>query len=114
MDWDEIVSFMCALPGVSMKVVAKGALAPVVRGKQIVAPGRTPGSIALRATREEIEYLIESDPGTFWQTPQYSGWPIVLVHADRVDPERLKALIERAWWDRASLKQRAAHGRERP
>lgn len=114
MTWDEIAAFALTLPGVVMKPVAMGALAPTVRGKQIVARGRAPGSIALRATREEIDYLKESDPDTFWQTPQYEGWPIVLVDVERADPERLKALIERAWWDRASLKQRAERGSDRP
>jgi len=114
MIWDEIVAFALTLPGVTMHPVARGALAPAVRGKQIVAMGRAPGSIALRATREEIDYLKQSDPETFWQTPQYAGWPVVLVHADRADPDRLKALIERAWWDRASLRQRAERGGDRP
>jgi hypothetical protein len=114
LDWDEIVAFALGLPGVTLGEAAKGSLAPMVRGKQIVAPGRAPGSIALRATREEIDYLLEVEPDIFFQTPQYKGWPIVLVHADRADPEHLKALIERAWWDRASLRQRAERGGERP
>jgi hypothetical protein len=113
-DWDDIVAFALCLPGVTLDEAAKGSLVPMVRGKQIVAPGRAPGSIALRATREEIDHLLELEPDIFFQTPQYKGWPIVLVHADRADPEHLKALIERAWWDRASQKQRAERGGERP
>lgn len=114
MDWDEIVAFALTLPGVELRPAARGVPVPMVRGRQIVAPGREPGSIALRAAREEIELLIERAPDIFWQTPQYAGWPIVLVHADRADPEHLRALVERAWWDRASLRQRAERGGGRP
>lgn len=114
MDWDEIVTFALSLPGVTLRRAAKGRMVPMVRGRQIVAPGRAPGTIALRAAREEIEYLREAEPDIFFQTPQYEGWPVVLVHADRADPEHLKALIERAWWDRASGKQRAERGGARP
>ncbi len=114
MTWDEIVAFALSLPGVELKPAARGTLVPLVRGRQIVAPGRTPGSIALRAAREEIDYLREAAPDIFFQTPQYEGWPIVLVHARRADTEHLKALIERAWWDRASARQRAGRGGERP
>src|SRR5688572_19270509 len=114
MTWDEIVAFTLTLPGVTLGAAARGSLVPMVRGKQIVAPGRLQGSIALRAAREEIDTLLEVEPDIFFQTAQYRGWPIVLVHATRADPEHLKALIERAWWDRASLRQRAERGGERP
>jgi len=114
MDWDEIVAFALSLPGVTLSPAAKGTLVPMVRGKQIVAPGRAPGSIALRAAREEIEHLLEMAPHIFFQTPQYRDWPVVLAHADRAEPEHLKLLIERAWWDRASHSQRARRGDARP
>jgi len=54
-----------------------------------------------------------SPPETFWQTPQYEGWPTVLVNGACADPERMKLLIARAWWDRATVAQRRAHG-DRP
>jgi hypothetical protein len=112
--WDEAVAHALSLPGVTMGAGAKGSVSPQVRGRQIVSQGRAPGTYVLRATREEIVVLKETDPETFWQTPQYAGWPTVLVNGDRADPERLKLLIERAWWDRASQAQRAQRGGERP
>lgn len=112
--WDEAVAFALGLPGVTMGAAAKGSTSPQVRGRQIISQGRAPGTFVLRATREEIEVLKQTDPGCFWQTPQYEGWPCVLVNAAAADAERLKILIARAWWDRASKRQRAEHGDARP
>ncbi len=62
-DWDEAVSFALTLPGVTMGPGARGSTSPQVRGQQIVSQSRTPGDFVLRATREEIGVLIETDPG---------------------------------------------------
>lgn len=111
--WDEAVAFALTLPGVTIGAGAKGSTSPQLRGQQLVSQGRAPGTYVLRATREEIVVLKETAPGTFWQTPQYEGWPTVLVNAAHADPERMKLLIVRAWWDRATVAQRRAHG-DRP
>lgn len=108
--WDEAVAFALTLPGVSMGAGAKGSVSPQVRGRQIVSLGRQSGTYVLRATREEIDVLTETDPDCFWQTPQYEGWPCVLVRGAHADAARMRILIERAWWDRASAKQRAERG----
>ena len=112
--WKDAAQFALTLPGVSMGPGAKGSVSPQVRGRQIVSQGRQPETYVLRATREEIEVLLETDPACFWQTPQYEGWPCILVRGAAADPERMRILIARAWWDRASGKQRAARGGERP
>ncbi|RJF85836.1 hypothetical protein [Sphingomonas cavernae] len=113
-EWDAAIAFAMTLPGVTMGTGARGSISPQVRGQQIVSQGRAPGTYVLRATREEIEILKQTDPACFWQTPQYEGWPCVLVNAGAADPERMRILIERAWWDRASNNQRAERGGERP
>ncbi|TGX52103.1 hypothetical protein E5A73_14905 [Sphingomonas gei] len=110
--WDEAVAYARTFPGVTMGAGARGSVSPQVRGRQIVSQGRAAGTYVLRATREEIEILKETDPQTFWQTPQYQGWPTVLVNAASADPERMQLLIARAWWDRASGSQRVAAERE--
>jgi hypothetical protein len=112
--WDEAVAFALTLPGVKMAAGAKGTTSPQVRGRQLISQGKAASTYVLRASREEILILRESQPEVFWQTPQYEGWPTVIVNGDLADAERMKILIERAWWDRASLKQRAEGGGERP
>ena len=113
-DWDEAVAFALTLPGVTMGAGARGSTSPQVRGRQILSQGRRPGTYVLRATRDEIDVLKETQPDCFFQTPQYEGWPCVLVHAAAADPARMKVLIERAWWDRASQAQRTERGGTRP
>ncbi len=46
---------------------------------------------------EDKEALLRSDPDVFFTTPHYDGYPYVLIHLDRVDPEELAELIEEAW-----------------
>jgi hypothetical protein len=47
--------------------------------------------------RDTVDMLKETDPETYWQTPHYEGWPSVLVRYDSADPERVFAMIERAY-----------------
>jgi hypothetical protein len=112
--WNEAVSFALTLPGVAIGPGARGSSSPQVRGRQILSEGKAAGSYVLRATREEIAVLKETEPDCFWQTPQYEGWPTVLVNIAVADPDRMRLLITRAWWDRASVRQRNAHAATRP
>ena len=96
MTWDEAVAFALTLPGAEL-VSFYGTPTPKVRGKAFVSRSHEPGSFAVRATLDEVEMLMETDPGCFWQSPHYVGYPMVLVREDVADRERIEALIERAW-----------------
>lgn len=112
-DWDEVVAFALALPGTELST-SYGKPAVKVRGKAFVYPGRERGSFAVASPLPEKELLMETDPDTFWETDHYRGWPAVLVHFGSADPERVRMVVERAWWDRASKAQRVERGGERP
>lgn len=110
-DWAAVEAFALTLPGVEAGT-SYGRPAVKVRGKLIAGTtAPDPGSFVLATTQEEKEVLIESDPATFWQTDHYRGWPAVLVRYGRAG-ERVAALIERAWWDRAGVRLRGT--RDRP
>ncbi|MBS0503742.1 MAG: MmcQ/YjbR family DNA-binding protein [Proteobacteria bacterium] len=111
-NWEDVVALACSLPDVEMASFY-GKMCPKVRGKAFVSPGREPDSFHVMSPHEEKAVLLETDPDTFWQTPHYEGWPGLLVRYGSADPERVKRVITRAWWDRASKAQRAAFG-ERP
>ncbi len=111
-DWAEVVAFACALPDVAMESFY-GTPCPKVNGKAFVSPGREAGSFHLMTAHDEKAVLIETDPDTFWQTDHYRGWPGLLVRFGSEDPERVRRVIRRAWWDRAKKPQRAAFG-DRP
>jgi hypothetical protein len=112
-DWDEVVAFACALPGVETGTTY-GKPAVKLRGKMLAATtAPDPVSFVLHVPLDEKELLMETDSATFWETDHYRGWPAVLVRYGSADPERVKAVITRAWWDRASKAQRADFG-DRP
>lgn len=112
-DWPAVVAHALTLPGAEVGT-AYGKPAIKVRGKTIAGTtAPDPDSFVLHTTSDEKAVLLETDPDTFWQTPHYEGWPVVLVRYGTAATERIAMLIERAWWDRASKAQRTSYG-DRP
>ena len=103
------MAFALALPDTEPST-SYGAPTVRVRGKPIVYPGRERGSFAIACPVEEKEFLLETDPDTFWETDHYRGWPAVRVRYSSPDSERIEMLIRRAWWDRLTKKQQKAIG----
>jgi hypothetical protein len=46
---------------------------------------------------EEREFLIEVDPDTFFFTPHYKSWPLILARPDKVDLGWVRANLMRVW-----------------
>ncbi len=111
-NWDQVVAFALSLPDTYMESFY-GAPAPKVNKKAFVSPGREPDSFHVPSPHHEKELLLETDPDTFWQTAHYEGWPGLLVRYGSADSDRVRTVIMRAWWDKASKAQRTAFG-ERP
>jgi len=107
--WDSVMAFALALPGCE-ESTSYGKPAVRVRGKAFVYPGRERGSFAVASPLEEKEFLMETDPDTFWETDHYRGWPAVLVRFDSSDRERIEMVVRRAWWDRLSKAQQKEFG----
>jgi hypothetical protein len=110
--WADVVAFALTLPDTYLESFY-GDLCPKVNKKAFVSPGREPDSFHVPSPHDDKAVLLETDPDTFWQTPHYEGWPGLLVRYGSADPERVKLIITRAWWDKASKAQRTAFG-ERP
>ena len=69
-----------------------------VRGKGMCRLRTNPDALVLRVIdMGEREALLQSDPGVFFSTPHYDGWPYVLVRLEAVDPVELAELLEDAW-----------------
>ncbi len=111
-DWEEAAAFALSLPATELST-SYGKPAVKVNGKAFLYPGREQGSFAIASPLPEKELLMETDPGTFWETDHYRGWPAVLVRYGSRDPERIRLVIARAWWDRAPKPLRKEYG-ERP
>lgn len=107
--WDAVVAFALSLPETSLQSFY-GEPCPAVNNKAFVSPGGENGSFHVRSPQEEKAVLLETDPDTFWQTAHYANWPGLLVRYGSADAERVALVIRRAWWDRASARQRRAYG----
>jgi hypothetical protein len=73
-------------------------------------PERTPGKarvirtdIAVLFVGDEAEKqaLLLGEPATFFTTPAYDGWPLVMLRLAEVDADRLAELVTDAWRMRA-------------
>jgi hypothetical protein len=73
-------------------------------------PERKPGQPRLIRTDIAVLYvgdeaekqaLLLGEPGIFFTTPGYDGWPLVMVRLAEVDAERLAELVTDAWRMRA-------------
>ena len=111
-DWSDVEAFALILPGTEAST-SYHQPAVKVDGKAFVTTGHEPGSFHVRSPHDEKAVLMETDPDTFWQTAHYAKWPGLLVRYGAADVERVKAVIARAWWDRASKAQRQEFG-DRP
>lgn len=106
-DWDEACAFACTLPDVVMDKWW-GTPCPKINGKGIMSRSREADSFGLMVTRDEKQLLFETDPETFWETPHYANYPMLLVRFGTSSRERIELYIQRAWWDRAKKAQRIA------
>ena len=108
-DWDEAAGFALGLPGTELST-SYGQPAVKVDGRMFISTGREEGSFHVRATHDEKAVLIETGPETFWQTPHYANWPGLLVRYGSTDADRVRLVIERAWWDAARPARRRTFG----
>ena len=111
-DWQDAASFALTLPQTQLST-SYGKPAVKVDGKAFLYTGREPGSFAVASPPAEKQLLIETDPGTFWESDHYRNWPAVLVRFGSPDRERIELVIARAWWDKAPRPLRKDFG-ERP
>jgi hypothetical protein len=95
LDWDQVVAHALSLPDTELST-SYGKPAVKANGRAFLSPGREQGSFCLHIDKDMVEMLKETDPGTYWQTAHYEGWPAVLVRYDSADPDRVRDMIERA------------------
>jgi hypothetical protein len=95
--WDDVVEIGSRFPGVEPGT-SWGTAALKIKGKFLCRMRTNPDALVMRVVDlGEKEALLQGDPGTFFTTPHYDGYPAVLIHLDRVDPVELAELIEDAW-----------------
>jgi len=69
--------------------------------------------LAVRCAAEAKESLLASDPGKFFTTDHYRGFPAVLVYLDCVDEQEIRTLLTAAWRCQAPAALQRQHGKDR-
>ena len=67
------------------------------------------GLVVFVADLDEKDALLAAEPGKFFTTPHYDGYPTVLVDLARIDVDELTELIVDAWRVKAPARVRKAH-----
>jgi hypothetical protein len=111
--WDDVVELGTRLPGVEVGTSFRTP-ALRVRGKGICRLRTNPDALVLRVSdMGEREALLQGQPGVFFTTSHYDGYPYVLVRLEAVDPVELAELLEEAWRVRAAKRVVKAWDAER-
>ena len=106
---DTVREIACALPGVR-EGTSWGSPSFKINGKLVlcmaVHRSSEPNSLIVGNIEfEERDEMVAEDPGVFYFTPHYAGYPCVLVRLEKVSLPTLRALIQTAW-RRASKQKR--------
>lgn len=68
-----------------------------VRGKLLARLKEDGETLVVKCGFEERDILMQIDPGTFFTTAHYNGYPSVLVRLPMVDAVELRTLLETTW-----------------
>src|SRR6187551_530356 len=99
--FDRVRSIGLELPGV--EAVTKYDGSPVLKvGGCFMAGLAThssaePGTLVVRARFEDRALLLEDAPETYYVTPYYEKYPVVLARLARLDRDALHGLLSMSW-----------------
>ena len=66
--------------------------------KQLMARLREEDVLVLSPVEEmEKEFLLDTQPETYFITDHYRGYPAILIRLSKVHPADLRDLVERSW-----------------
>lgn len=95
--WDDVLAVARRFPGVE-EGTSYGTPSLKVRGKFMCRMRTNPDALVMRVIdMADREALLLGDPGVFFTTPHYDGYPVVLVRLEAIAAEQLAELVEDAW-----------------
>jgi hypothetical protein len=99
--WADVIAIGATLPEV-VESTSYGTPALKVRKKMLCRMRSDPDALVVRTIDlEDRDALLRQDPGVFFTTPHYEGYPYVLVRLETVPKRLLAELLEDAWRTRA-------------
>lgn len=114
--WNDVRRYALALPGTAEELSTNGHRAWLVNKKfftwerplrksDVAALGKKAPTGAILGVRvadlEMKDVLLASDPGVFFTTPHFDGYPAVLIRLGKISAKTLEAVIVEAWLSRA-------------
>ena len=85
-----------AFPGVE-EGLSYGTPGFRVRGKFLARLWEDGKTLVVKCGDDERDFRVKADPGTFFVTDHYRGYPIVLVRLGKVSTADLRDVLEEAW-----------------
>jgi hypothetical protein len=97
-DWERVktLALSLGLPGIE-ETVSMRQPALKAHGKLWVWWSPHEDAIVFKVPVEEREILIEAEPETFFVTPHYKGYPMVLARPEHLDLAWVRANLVRVW-----------------
>ena len=99
-DWETVKELGLKLPEVE-ESTSYGTPALKVRGKMFARLREDGETLVVWTDFMEREALTQGNPDTFFITPHYEDWPLVLISLERVDKDELSELLIESWRQRA-------------
>ena len=100
LDFNAVRDIAMALPGVQESTM-HGVPSLKVRGKLLACPALHKSAesetLVVRIGLAERAQLMSDEPDTYYLTPHYSKYPMVLVRLSHIDRASLRVLLERSW-----------------
>ena len=99
--FDAVKAVALALPDVEAGTKYDGS--PVLKMRGCFMAGvathssAEPGTLVVRATDDEREWLLQDAPETYYLTDYYRKHPVVLVRLSRIDHNALRDLMSVSW-----------------
>lgn len=83
-----------------------------VRGRFVARMWEDGQTMVVKCGDDERDARLKADPGTFFVTDHYRGYPTVLIRLRRVTPGVLREVLEQAWRRSAPRRLVTAYDRE--
>ena len=96
-EWKDVVEIGARFPGV-VEGTSYGTPSLKVRDKFMCRLRTNPDALVMRVIdMADRDALVKGEPDTFFVTPHYQGYPVVLVRLEAVERQMLAELVEDAW-----------------
>jgi hypothetical protein len=109
LEWTDVAEIGARFPGV-VEGTSYGTPSLKVRNKFMCRMRTNPDALVMRVIdMADRDALLKGEPDTFFVTPHYANYPVVLVRLEVVERRMLAELVEDAWRLQAAKRVVAAY-----